>query len=1315
MIPTLKTSNGTAPALGGLQVQPVLNNLVSQVSKQSTQQSHLQTSVVTASDALVHVAATIKETGKSSVLQTSSLSQLAKSVSLGTKITIPISNVISHVSPSYVSALTITQQTERTLIDNLNVSSKKFVPYEDLTGVSQDRPEIVLVTAFQPSFDGSAMTDVGRFIDAQVQMRNLAFSNVSHLLASAKASNQVVARTMTAQRQSFNTGLTALRDTVGFLSELVKTVDETKSRFDLRNDAYVTDPVVTVKRYVSTATRTGANVSTSAGSVDLVSRLLPPSYSVADVMVRFGYDADIVKGTFASTKVWLQLMVELRNAVRDHSWEFLDVDPVQQSIDKSPSVILNTNSNRFALSAQSPGLVAVSKLSKLQPNDITQIVSALSQVYASVYSSTTFKSDEAKIAALAHLVSKEYRFSSGLKRADVMSTLSTYYGYTVSAKGDNVAVFDAVFGRVGNNISDIPSSVTNDLASLSQRQPSENVAVLTFERKYLDGDTGTLTPGSAFFVDHMLQTTNGQTFDTSNLSSLASTFELAQKQFNTIVNGMSVLMVHEADSRDTSSSTYSSMLTNPHDFLQAILSQVLNTSGTPLSIIADDRLTSIYALASSNATLRSLLFLLTVSRAMRTYTNNMQNAVSQDDNTALTDEIVTRVLEIVQSSLKPSASSVGNERLRATTTETLTSDSIKTALKQGTPMTSLIEGVMSKVLATFKALSTVDDRTLYTGCLDTSVLMMAFDLVMSLLAKYGNQTLTGIKYGQTSVTKTVAGYVVSKQTLNYKTSVANALNRLDRESAFIHQGILSVMNVLQNTAQSSRALVSYLTKQNTLVNLQRVSVGVGDPSLLHLLLTEQQVASLLTMTNDIAAIASKDHDVDLIALDGSTVEASQLKAMHGVLQLAENSTSSANGKRIMTVGIPSGFAQALKQRASLTSLTRSSFVNKQEDIVKVVVHKVDLQNGDLIFRPQEHLFELSRYPVRDASAIQSISNKPSMIDVVGAVPTWNVDQGTCSLEYFSTSNVPQTKQASVAFTEPSYSFLSSLQKFQILRNHVVSYVLETYLKLMTSIDVADSRFDLIDPPRSVGQDFVKLVLDVHVDGIMNKATSTKGINSAALLGNLKPNPTPTGGTLFRTTAVSVGTSNNRTLNNTAGVSGNINSARQLLSIRDLSPTSQSQQQQANVRSASSSLTQASPRQVPQLMTALSTVNTLSRMVSTQSDVDLVTQRLLKPKQFDRVFNVLIDPDAFEIDYDKTTSTPQGTQALKQLISRGDVVVITPSEQSSISGDEAHYGIDVRNLQPTVNRYMLRKRNVTQGDVLFDKYFVTIQTLDEEQV
>lgn len=1372
MIYSLMANNGAFAQLGNLQTQPVTTDPSYIAKKQSTIASSPNSMGVTpASQANINTPMIMHNGASMELIKSPSLSQMVTAITTNSKYSLPpLHSTVNTILPSYALHLSPIVPFDRHTLDAMAVTNKKFEPYEQLTSISQDRPEIVMMSGFLPLFEADKghsrqsftpavettgiypfMTDAGKFIDAQMHIRNLRNANFVNLHRNLMYRYPVISDTFQTRSNAFYAQIDALQASANFLLSLVRSTDRLKSQLDLRDDLHVVDTQSVIKNYVVNYSR-ARDASLAQGLTDYANRFLPQTYNLYQTLVRLGYADDSIKNDFSSTKIWLQLLLEMRDIMRFHSLEFLDINPTAQKSDDNASILTKPNVTLFGIRSDVAAVPNIKTLSNVQVAGMNDTIGTLEQTFKTMYEDVHFKTDETKIAALANLVSKEFRYSQGLAQPDVIKSLNDYFSYTPGANG-NFALFDAVLGRFGNNISDIPSAQTNDLASLAQQQPASNVAVLTFEAKYIDGDTGTLTPGSSFYINQVMETTDGTSFDTKRPDDLASLLEAANKQFSTIVNGMNLLSTHVSDPNDPNLNKFQTTLINPVELMQSLTNQIVDTKGNTLPVIRDDRLGSVYSQAYSDNKIKAALFLYTISRMTRNYSQNFSSLNSQAnaDNTPLTDAIVELMVDTLASTTPQTKDTkrIINPRLNVgtITSDTLTHDSIKTAMKQGTKLTNIIETTMSNVLAAFKlnnnAIQT--DETRYGKITDSVLMMATFDMIVAIVAKFGNQSITASHFGKSRFNLGTLTFTVTRTSVNYQNAQRDLINRMERELALAQQLVYSVLNTLQKLSGSLRGYSNYLKSPSTIQQLKEISSIISDQTLFHLLLSEQQIFVLSAAVSDILSrvhssgqgeeqqstdASAFNVDDSLKVLDDSIVSPKLRDAVFGMFSTDEFSAQTSNNKKVMTVGIPLGFTQRLKQRLSVTDQKKSSFADKQTDIVQVVVYKVDLENSDIVYKPQRFLFELSRFPVKNDGYFLPLSDKPSIEDIINAIPTrdatQNVNDDRNAINYWTSKNTDLTNYKP-ALNGDEYEFLSQREKFEIVKNHVYSHLLEVYTKLLTGISLADYHFDLVDPPKTTELQFTKLIIDHHAASLVSMLNVGKALSVSQPAENNKP----VGGVLFAATAPrspqsapnTMANSNalsSRKLSNSAGVAGSIDPSVQFKSTAQKSPAVVSTSQRQGVPSANVSLNSISHRNVSVVLQDIRTISNSANMLTPLADPLAVSQRLLKPKQFDRVFNVIFDPDDFEIDEKKTTKTPHGSQALAQMILKGDVIPETPGEIVRGSLTAMSHGVLPRDYypgsaEPNVNKYRYRDRNKDQGDMTFEKYFVTIETYGEDEV
>ncbi len=1393
-IKSIRSSNGYPSNFGSVDVQPQgVDTLEHAVQTQGSVQSHPNNpGVLPAYQAKLPVSGISYDSEQNPTsVDNMSLGDIAARVANDPGFIIPIQTKFNNIMPTHALSLDGGRSHDPRSVQAAVTTTTKFQPYESLTGISHERPEVIMLTNFQPLFerDTSASapkfqnvmeaaglkqfhTDAGRYIDAQFNIRNMHTFNVNHsiqmLVARYKNFNQqVLSRTST-----FNQALNQLKADATFLLNLVRIIESQRSQLDLRHDLYNVDPFETANYLVGNFTQ--LHLSTNPSDATQVLKQLVQlghrkSYNVVDVLYDLGYDKDNLVHTFSSTKLWMQLLVEMKGILQHHSLPFIDIKPTYQKNDKNSSAILQPPEKFFTLSATPPSLPNITELIDVQVAQAASTITRLQPAWKTIYQNTFFKNEEARIAALSHLISQEFRYSYGLSRKTVTDALTSKYGYKPAQTG-NLQVFDAIVGNFGNNITDFPANPTTSLVSVAQDQASNKLGVLTFETKYVEGDTGTLSPGGDYFFDQILQT-DGKSFDTSNIDDLSQRLDDQLNNLAVMIDGFNMMGLPAAPNPDKPGSaldTEDSFLNNPSDLVRLLTARLINpTTGQAFPTDVPDRMTSIYNYALKNPKIKTILFLYTLSRISRAYTDNVPflQSSQQSDNTPLVDYLIKQLVDELIASVPESRAVtqlVTQSGLGNVNTDALTEASIKSAMKTGGLRAELIEQFMSYVIHEFKSRTSAinGSYTRYSGYLDTIVFMAAFDFAIAVVSRYSNQQIVGQHKGTKKFSSGQVTFAVAQTSTNHSVSFNELKQRLNAEANLSREVIMTVVNILRKLTGSLKGVSNYLNGPQAKDSIAEISVNLDSKKLLHMLLNEQQIMLLAsTVDSLVAANAAQgqssagdtsDHadgstaNQQLTVLDESDVPLAMKNALNGYFGQGDLATAEANNNAILTIGIPFGFTQRLKQKVNIQNQKKASFQNKQNDIVQIVVYKVDLTNPDIIYKPQRYLFEMSRFPTRYGTAQWlPLADEPSLADIVNAIPTQcysqNIDSSTSisitsGVEYASTAIADSSgiKGARSAFGGSSYSFLTHQQKAELLNNHVASQLLDSYIKLMTGINVAEYNYDMVAPPGPVETFFVKTVVD-HVVDHLSEVVAQQNVFQAPSVLN------PVGGILFSTTSPPrlppvLNTFGSRfqtspILSNPAGVAGQVDPASQFRAMPpgdagSLRVTSLEQQQV--IGDVQTNMGIFGQRNTSLVLTHLQTISTFTRTWSSISDVSALNKKVLSPKQFDRVFNILVDPRDFMIDVAKTNSTPWGRTALNQLIAAGDLVPTDLDPVSLRLRSFAPFSLQAggKTLQgrsfpqgraaPNVSSYIWRNRDKNQGDLVADKYFVTIETYGEGQ-
>lgn len=1305
MIKTLKVHNGGFAHLGNPQVQSTVDDVANEVKKQSTTVRNIKSPAPVSPHQVITDTMTLKVTSDSlkSVVG-STLQSLVTSLSSDSSMIVPtVQSKFNSILPSYALGLEPSTDSHK----KPTTLATRVDSVEQRMGVARLRPEIITLTSFLPLFDSTklrasvtqfmhqverggidpTMTDAGRFVETQIAMRSLRQANGTHLIRSLRNRFTHLDHEFRIRSSEFENSLTELKETMTFLYQFIKGLDILRSSLDLRNDLHNVDVIEQTRSFIGSHTKIRLTTQ-SHPLLDQSQRFIPPVYTVSDVLVRLGYNESSVKNVFTSTKMWLQLMEEMKDILTFHSLEFIDAEPVRQRADNSPSSITDFSLQRFYLKKQPVNIVNLDTISTMRSDDLT--VTYMSNVidagYRSLYDNINFKTEEARFGAIINLLSKEFRYSTGLGKQEVQRLLADTYGFTPAQTG-NVNVFNAVIGRAGTSIDDIPSTPSDTLTSIGQRRISDGVSVLPLESKYIDTDDASLTPGGVYYVDSVLDT-NGQSFNTQRLDAATKLFETAHMRFGTFINEMNVLGYRDLDVTDAENSKFASILGSPKDLAETFLRYLVNVNnGDTLPSLVNDNLAAVYAEAAKNDKLKSILFLFCITRMSRSYFVNVpaMNSSVDFDNTPLADELARRALSVISNGF------IGQPKhnKKDITYTSMMSDAVRTSLKNGTALTVAIETIMSQIVTEFKATAQVGDTTRYGGYLDTIIAMTVFDLLISMIAKYSNQRIVSI----TPVTSLNDSYLftMSRTTINHRNSSRDLITRLEREASLVQQVTFCAMNTMRKLGGAFRNHSNTLKSQVAIERLQMVASKINDPELLKLVLSEQQIMLLASTVTDLYTRVSKNHDKNDVtkSLDDSAIGEQLQNALLGLLSSPAYTSSRGFNKKVLTVGIPLGFTNLLKQRISLSNLKKSSFVDKQNDFVVISVYRVDMLNSDVVYKPKRFTFEMSRFPVRDQQTYLDLPERPTLGQIINSIPTRDLGNGLDSMQpaYGNAGGETTNRGLKSAFDDESYSFLTDQQKNDIITNHVVSYLFEVYVRLMTGTSLADYDFHLAGPPRLLEPEFMKTLIEHRINQIVDSTSDVPVSNQ------------PRGGILFSATA----------------------SERQREESYPSQQSPTSLEQQKSIGTVTSNLSSLSHRKIAGALHEMGVISSLAHVVTPLSDGASLSTALLEPKQFDRVFNIVIDPDEFEIDYDHSVRTPHGKRVIEQLIMNGDALPLSEIEQSAVINRGMSSNIQSLTNQRFVQSrvtdnqttFRMRERDLSEGDMAFDKFFVTIETLDEE--
>jgi hypothetical protein len=177
-------------------------------------------------------------------------------------------------------------------------------------------------------------------------------------------------------------------------------------------------------------------------------------------------------------------------------------------------------------------------------------------------------------------------------------------------------------------------------------------------------------------------------------------------------------------------------------------------------------------------------------------------------------------------------------------------------------------------------------------------------------------------------------------------------------------------------------------------------------------------------------------------------------ALVSLLRDPSFASPSGDNLSILTVGLPAGFSATLQNRINTFFLGQSferfnELRSRQNDIIRIHVNMKDLLFEDIVFKPLKFDFELGRFV--NANDFDGVRLNDSR------------DFGTLLRSVIKTHVLAQDGSKFVSelgvIDDPSYSLvLDQSQKETMIGNHVKSYLLRLYTKLLTGIDLTEDKF-----------------------------------------------------------------------------------------------------------------------------------------------------------------------------------------------------------------------------------------------------------------
>lgn len=1171
--------------------------------------------------------------------------------------------------------------------DSLPTPSRKYTAYEEISGISSSRPDILALCEYKPLYqdDLSSTTVAGDFVEAQIQLMNLKLQTVTSLVEDLKKDPELASQ-LDRQEGDFLLHVKNLKSRVDFLQGIYNNIDLTSRALDLRDVVSKVNIQQILTKYYNQLYVDAYSLGSKYGEISYV-----------EALARFGFSKSNV-GEFSSTKIFLQLLYEAKKCIRAGSDEFLSMDPSLTANDKDPT--------RINLRAYEDPHVAVANgifpsLSEISTSDVhssdstlASLLDRISRAYKQLdLAFAKANNDELSLANKMMLLSREMTYSKALADASTVEFLSAV-GYPVSQSQANNQMIDAVYGQIGNKITDNRTNVSALALSSIASTVVDDVAVLTFEPDYTTSDDNSVyTPGSSYYVKSVAKLESGgfsvakATQLTKRMTGLLDRYVDFVDRFGLLPRNGNKKFANDADVDSVA---------DPHKMSATLYElYVEQNSGYVRPEIDGDPTLDFLSRAASHALLRANLFVY------------LYCLLIVGDNGLSTAKTAQDQEEARKANVKSSATlhkAIENCFViySGLSGDVAAATKVKNYLKNynTSPVLSKLMNKTMKMYQIFVANTfTPNKTTRYSAINDSTIVALLLQVFYDACKRYSNANLvtnlaitTNKNYGNPNVDiiQRSLKQVVTQQTkltvqqktstpiipknenqpqflrkLIVKTPIKASLDaRIAREQEQLIYAVMAPLCLIRNCRDALEKFVLYAQSKQSNESLNDILRIVGDSKLVELLVERGQVQIITdsvseilasvdpndanarnsTTFSDVYAISNAKYGADdLNVLDHTIATDKKVKLLKGVLSNAAYTASRGNNIRLMSVGIPHSFMSRMSANYRLSAQSHGVRRQKQNDVFILDVYRSDVRYPDLIFRPISFVFEMSRFASRNEKTYKEVKQGSPISAWLDSVPTVDYDNLASPTMIYGAESLRQNLE---------YSFMTDEDRISMVRNHVTNMVLETYFRLVTGIPLTERDMYIEDPD---DQDrpapfLTKVLLQKSADRIVQFPTQT--VSLLELQDKTK-----------------------RVSKDYAKLPASFDSgvAKMKTSLNII---------QKDV---------LDNKTYNELSAGAKTAVEAGQLKTVYSDAEHTAKSLLSPKLFERIFFVPVDPDDYVIDYEQTQKSDIGRRTLQSLIDSDEVYVRVEN-----------FGNTRRQI------HKLRESKTYSQDMKFEKYFVTFR-------
>lgn len=1204
--------------------------------------------------------------------------------------------------------------TDNRYTDELPRSTSKFTAFEEISGISSTRPEILSVSEFKPIFSNNGMgfTAAGEFLDAQVKLMNLRHEAMAVLIKDLKT-DPILAEQLDQIEGDFLVHVKNLKDRVEFLATLQKYTENISKMLDLR-DAQSTVDAASVLAYYYNALFT--NITSAQSTLS--------AYTYADLLSQHGFNKQSVS-EFSSTKVFLQTLYEARKILRAGSDELVGTDASLASRDTDP-VTINRRVYRdphIALERVRMSTLEDLRTRRIHESD-TRLNSTIQELETdfrnldNVFTGAT--SEEVSYTLKIKTLSREAAYSHALSNT-VTAGLLNDYGYPLRTDIGNQQLFDAVFGQLGSRITDNRTGTNSNSVSSIVSKVDGDKAVLTYEVDYLEDEQGSVfTPGASYYVTSAVRPGISSAFSHEHAAELVTRMKSVVDHYANFINCFNLLpRVGNVKLNQLANSVFVLEPTAMTNALYGLL--VENSNGQLKSDVIGSPIIDLLGEAATHIGLRAnlLLYIACVTnisddglvavetRGVDLRPEAYKRIADQEYRNALVGPTIDKLVKNCVSYYKSitgdtSGASKVDHALRNYNEQGPLARSIafiktsydvyRTIVNAGYTRYSHLSNLQMVALSLQTVLDTVRrysyNRTrvnlathvnlnfkvsAIASLASISTVQTAPTLAVksaALLAKLPGKTLGKAKGAAVTVAPLIpkpSAYLTISHFVSKLSLKQAIIARLEREELLMIRTALAPLHAMRLVKDNLHEFVLYLQKEENTKVINDILSIVGDRKLVELLADKGQVRILYDTVSTVLQKISLSADnkantdlADIVSLTRSGGPDDDLKVFDD--SFITSKTSNILKAALATAKFSPDRGSNIRVIAFGLPHGFSTHLNNKFKITTFAEQTRSKRKQNDVIVADVYKIDV-RYPDLIFKPIPKVLEmsrfvvrNENVFDSVQVGASLNTALNAIPTnDYSDFSNVTQAKGGITL--KGDYSFMTQADADALGRNTVMSYLLEIYYRLLTGIPLSERELYVVDP------DEKDRPAEFITRSILGKATATI----------LKEPPKDN----FKLDFSKISAPKLISYISATQASKSISTAKALVNLKiksDILLTAQEFVGKAQHK------TQA----IAPVAAQASTKKTV------YTDRARAGKYMMSPKLFERVFFVDVDPDDFEIDREETFRNDVGRSTFTQLQQAGEVVTYTET---------------LGNM--TRDSYYLKDHRA-EKQMTFEKYFIVVR-------